>query len=92
MENADISKRFKCPSCSQYQSPEHLRNAPNIAEAVSNARSRSRVSRQMNASEDTNSPPKSDEYVICVNSRLNKKRALSPDRSLKANKSQKLDH
>ena len=54
LENADISKRFKCPACSQYQSPEHLRNAPNIAEAVTSAISRHTLNRQVNTSGENN--------------------------------------
>jgi len=65
LENADISKRFKCPKCSQYQSPEHLRNAPKIAEAVSHALSKSRSVRQNNSgAENSGSPPKPEEYVL----------------------------
>ena len=97
LENADIAKRFKCPSCSQYQSPEHLKIAPRIAEAVANAISKSKANRQSNLqAETTNSmdiSPKSEEYAEnYLIFRTNKKRALSPDRNnLKANKSLKLD-
>lgn len=63
LENSDISKRFKCPACSQYQSPEHLRNAPRIAEAVANAIAKSKINRQTNSAvENSASPPKAEEY------------------------------
>jgi hypothetical protein len=64
LENADISKRFKCPACSQYQSPEHLRNAPKIAEAVADALSKSRSVRQISGPDNSGSPPKPEEYVL----------------------------